>query len=144
MAGLAGLLSIVFPRRLDVSSSAPQSCSGFPDAAVLIVYPGFDERYGVSVLARILSDQQLTFTKLGHVFIACAAINDVVAWTLLAWVTAMSTALSRPDKRQCARRYLASKQSEARGRCRGDSRADHDGGSDSSVLQLRRIKPISV
>jgi len=42
------------------------------------------------VLARILSDQSLTETRLGHVSIACAAINDVAAWTLLAWITALT------------------------------------------------------
>jgi len=38
------------------------------------------------VLARILSDQGLTETRLGHIAIACAALNDVLAWILLAWL----------------------------------------------------------
>ncbi len=29
-------------------------------------------------------------TKLGHVAIACAALNDVVAWSFLAWIVAIS------------------------------------------------------
>jgi Kef-type K+ transport system membrane component KefB len=42
------------------------------------------------VLARILADQKLSATKLGHVAIACAALNDVLAWSILAWVVAIS------------------------------------------------------
>jgi Kef-type K+ transport system membrane component KefB len=38
------------------------------------------------VLARILSDFQLTATSLGSVAIACAAVDDVTAWCLLALV----------------------------------------------------------
>src|SRR6185295_18463908 len=44
------------------------------------------------VLARILDDQKLSATKLGHVAIACAALNDVLAWSILAWVVAISRA----------------------------------------------------
>jgi K+:H+ antiporter len=42
------------------------------------------------VLARILDDQKLSATKLGHIAIACAALNDVLAWSILAWVVAIS------------------------------------------------------
>jgi Kef-type K+ transport system membrane component KefB len=38
------------------------------------------------VLARILSDFQLTATSLGSVALACAAVDDVTAWCLLALV----------------------------------------------------------
>jgi K+:H+ antiporter len=38
------------------------------------------------VLARILSDFQLTATSLGTMAIACAAVDDVTAWSLLALV----------------------------------------------------------
>jgi Kef-type K+ transport system membrane component KefB len=42
------------------------------------------------VLARILSDQKLSATRLGHVAIACAALNDALAWSILAWIVAIS------------------------------------------------------
>ena len=42
------------------------------------------------VLARILADHKLTATRLGHVSIASAAFNDVIAWALLAWIVAVS------------------------------------------------------
>jgi Kef-type K+ transport system membrane component KefB len=38
------------------------------------------------VLARILSDRRLTQTNLGIIALGCAAINDVTAWCLLAFV----------------------------------------------------------
>ena len=42
------------------------------------------------VLARILADHKLSATRLGHVAVACAAFNDVVAWGMLAWIVAVS------------------------------------------------------
>ncbi|WP_078625155.1 cation:proton antiporter [Streptomyces iakyrus] len=44
------------------------------------------------VLARILTDRGMQRTWLGAVALACAAIDDVLAWTLLAVVVAMSGA----------------------------------------------------
>jgi Kef-type K+ transport system membrane component KefB len=38
------------------------------------------------VLARILSDRQMTRTRLGVVALTCAAVDDVTAWCLLAFV----------------------------------------------------------
>ncbi|WP_181785542.1 cation:proton antiporter domain-containing protein [Streptomyces phytophilus] len=43
------------------------------------------------VLARILTDRQMTRTPLGAVALACAAIGDVLAWVLLAAVVAISS-----------------------------------------------------
>ena len=40
------------------------------------------------VLARILEERGLTGTRLGVIAIACAAVDDVIAWCLLAGVTA--------------------------------------------------------
>jgi Kef-type K+ transport system membrane component KefB len=48
------------------------------------------------VLARILDDWDLTTTGLGHVAIACAALNDVLAWSLLAWIVTISQSGSAP------------------------------------------------
>ncbi|MEU3256063.1 cation:proton antiporter [Streptomyces sp. NPDC006997] len=42
------------------------------------------------VLARILTDRQMTRTSLGAMAIACAAIGDVLAWALLAVIVAVS------------------------------------------------------
>ncbi|WP_230195131.1 cation:proton antiporter domain-containing protein [Streptomyces coriariae] len=42
------------------------------------------------VLARILADRRMTRTPLGVVALACASIDDVLAWTLLAAVVAIS------------------------------------------------------
>jgi Kef-type K+ transport system membrane component KefB len=41
------------------------------------------------VLARILDERNLTGTRLGSMVLACAAMNDVVAWCVLAVVLAM-------------------------------------------------------
>ena len=41
------------------------------------------------VLARILSEQNLTRTRVGAVTIACAAVDDITAWTILAVVVAI-------------------------------------------------------
>ncbi|WP_329374940.1 cation:proton antiporter domain-containing protein [Streptomyces sp. NBC_01483] len=42
------------------------------------------------VLARILTDRQMSRTPLGAVALACASIDDVLAWSLLAAVVAVS------------------------------------------------------
>jgi len=48
------------------------------------------------VLARILTDRRLQRTRLGQIAIACAAVDDVSAWCLLALV--VSVARSRPSE----------------------------------------------
>ncbi len=47
------------------------------------------------VLARILTDRGMNKTRLGSLALSCAALNDVVAWCLLA--LAAGIAQSRPD-----------------------------------------------
>jgi Kef-type K+ transport system membrane component KefB len=44
------------------------------------------------VLARILTDQRLQSTQLGTMALGCAAINDVTAWCLLAFVVGVAQA----------------------------------------------------
>ena len=44
------------------------------------------------VLARILEERRLTHTPLGTTAITCAAVDDVTAWTILAFVVAITTA----------------------------------------------------
>jgi Kef-type K+ transport system membrane component KefB len=43
------------------------------------------------VLARILEDHRLTQTPLGVTALACAAVDDVTAWSILAFVVAVTT-----------------------------------------------------
>jgi Kef-type K+ transport system membrane component KefB len=92
VAGLSGLLSIAVPFSAGLGLARPLH-SLAPDAPL---FP-FSLFIAVSlsitafpVLARILTDQGLSDTRLGHVSIACAAFNDVAAWTLLAWITALN------------------------------------------------------
>jgi Kef-type K+ transport system membrane component KefB len=44
------------------------------------------------VLARILEERHLTHTPLGTTAITCAAVDDVTAWSILAFVVAITTA----------------------------------------------------
>ena len=44
------------------------------------------------VLARILEERRLTHTPLGTTAITCAAVDDVTAWCILAFVVAITTA----------------------------------------------------
>ena len=49
------------------------------------------------VLARILSDNRLTHTRVGALALACAAVDDLLAWCLLAYVSALVTARGAED-----------------------------------------------
>src|SRR4029077_3824156 len=44
------------------------------------------------VLARLLNEKRLMQTKIGSVAIACAAVDDVTAWCILAFVVAATRA----------------------------------------------------
>jgi Kef-type K+ transport system membrane component KefB len=44
------------------------------------------------VLARILADRRITETELGVVALTCAAVDDVTAWCLLAFVVGVAEA----------------------------------------------------
>jgi Kef-type K+ transport system membrane component KefB len=46
------------------------------------------------VLARILQERGMTHTPLGATAIACAAVDDVTAWSIMAFVVAMSRSAS--------------------------------------------------
>jgi len=92
VAGLAGVLSIAVPFGLGLALAGPlHSLAPFTPMlrfrlliAVSISVTAFP------VLARILSDQKISNTRLGHVAIACAAFNDVLCWAFLAWIVAIS------------------------------------------------------
>jgi Kef-type K+ transport system membrane component KefB len=92
VAGFASLLSIVVPFGLGLALAHPlrvlaPSSPMLPFTLLIAVSISIT---AFPVLARILTDQKLSATKLGHVAIACAALNDVVAWSFLAWIVAIS------------------------------------------------------
>ncbi len=92
VAGLAGLLSIAVPfvagfflaRPLHALAPTSPMLPFSLFCAVAMSITAFP------VLARILADRKMTATRLGHISIACAAFNDVLAWALLAWIVAVS------------------------------------------------------
>jgi Kef-type K+ transport system membrane component KefB len=92
VAGLAGLLSIAVPFTAGFALARPlhelaPSAPMVPFSLFVAVAMSIT---AFPVLARILADHKLSATRLGHVAIACAAFNDVVAWSLLAWIVAVS------------------------------------------------------
>jgi len=92
VAGFASLLSIAVPFGLGLALARPlhvlaPSSPMLPFTLLIAVSVSIT---AFPVLARILADQKLSATKLGHVAIACAALNDVVAWSFLAWIVAIS------------------------------------------------------
>ncbi len=92
VAGLAGLLSIAVPFVLGLALAPPlhvlaPSSPMLPFSLLIAISMSIT---AFPVLARILADQKLSATKLGHVAIACAALNDVLAWSFLAWIVAIS------------------------------------------------------
>lgn len=92
VAGLASLLSIVVPFVLGLALARPlhvlaPSSPTLPFSLLIAISMSIT---AFPVLARILADQKLSATKLGHVAIACAALNDVLAWSLLAWIVAIT------------------------------------------------------
>ncbi len=92
VAGLAGLLSIAVPFAAGFALATPLH-SLAPESPMLPFSLFCAVAMSITafpVLARILADQKLTATRLGHVAIACAAFNDVLAWSLLAWIVAVS------------------------------------------------------
>jgi Kef-type K+ transport system membrane component KefB len=91
VAGLASLLSIAVPFILGLMLARPlhtlaPSSPMLPFSLLIAVSMSIT---AFPVLARILADQKLSATKLGHVAIACAAFNDGMAWSFLAWIAAI-------------------------------------------------------
>ena len=92
VAGLAGLLSIAVPFAAGFALATPLHALA-PESPMLPFSLFCAVAMSITafpVLARILADQKMTATSLGHVAIACAAFNDVLAWSLLAWIVAVS------------------------------------------------------
>ncbi|HTB11726.1 MAG TPA: cation:proton antiporter [Bryobacteraceae bacterium] len=92
VAGLAGLLSIAVPFAAGFALAKPLHflAPASPTLPFSLFCAVAMSITAFPVLARILADQKLTATRLGHVAIACAAFNDVLAWALLAWIVAVS------------------------------------------------------
>jgi Kef-type K+ transport system membrane component KefB len=92
VAGLAGLLSIAVPFALGLALAGPlhSLAPATPMLPFTLLIAVSISVTAFPVLARILSDQKISATRLGHVAIACAAFNDVLCWAFLAWIVAIS------------------------------------------------------
>lgn len=93
VAGVSGVLSIVIPfgagllLARPLHALAPAGSPMLPFSLFIAVSMSIT---AFPVLARILADHGLTSTRLGHIAIACAAFDDVTAWTMLAGITALT------------------------------------------------------
>lgn len=90
------LASIVVPFALGIALAWRLHAVLAPDG---VAFASFALFLGVSmaitafpVLARILEDRRLQRTDLGVLALTCAAVNDAVAWCLLAFVVSMTRA----------------------------------------------------
>ncbi|WP_437838921.1 cation:proton antiporter domain-containing protein [Sorangium sp. So ce1153] len=79
---LGGLLSLYLYPRLSDSSVPFSSFTLFMGVAMSIT--------AFPVLARILTDKRLLGTKVGALTITCAAVDDVTAWCILAFVVSIA------------------------------------------------------
>ena len=92
VAGLSAVLSIVVPFASGLGLArllghlAPPGTPMLPFSLFIAVSMSIT---AFPVLARILADHGLANTRLGHIAIACAAFDDVTAWTTLAGITAL-------------------------------------------------------
>lgn len=89
-------VSILFPFLLGVLAALPLYAQHAPAG---ISFQAFGLFMGIAmsitafpVLARILEERGLSKTPIGMTAITCAAVDDVTAWTLLAFVVAVVTA----------------------------------------------------
>ena len=92
--------SIFFPFLLAIALAAPLRARFAPHGTANLTFVLF---LGISmsitafpVLARILEERQLLGTALGTMAIFCAAVNDIVAWLLLAVTLALMGANGGP------------------------------------------------
>lgn len=85
----AGLALLLYPRLSDASVGFTGFALFMGAAMSVTAFP---------VLARILIERRLTGTRVGTITLACAAVDDVTAWTILAVVVGIvrSEALERP------------------------------------------------
>jgi Kef-type K+ transport system membrane component KefB len=71
----------------------PYVPAGVPESAFVLFMGLAMSITAFPVLARILTDRGLTRTELGSAALACAAVNDVLAWCLLAVVVGFTRAM---------------------------------------------------
>jgi Kef-type K+ transport system membrane component KefB len=92
VAGLAGLLSIAIPFAAGFALAKPlhEMAPASPILPFSLFCAVAMSITAFPVLARILADHKLTSTRLGHVAIACAAFDDVTAWSMLAWIVSVT------------------------------------------------------
>ena len=88
--------SIIIPFTLGVALSLalyqPYAPPGVPFHAFALFCGIAMSITAFPVLARILTERNLTHTPLGTTAITCAAVDDVTAWSILAFVVAITTA----------------------------------------------------
>ena len=96
--------------RPPVLQGAPQQHAGHGTAADLPGQPAGQAAEGTAmsviafpVLARILTDRGIHRTRIGGIALASAAIDDVLAWSLLAVVAAIAGAGGQPLRLVLAR-----------------------------------------
>ncbi|WP_422755748.1 cation:proton antiporter [Micromonospora sp. WMMD708] len=89
-----GLANLIYPRHATIAGKPVPflAFALFLGAAMAIT--------AFPVLARILRDRRLTHTRVGVLALASAAIDDVLAWCILAVVAAVATARDATDLAQ--------------------------------------------
>ena len=94
-AGWVGIFSVALPLLLGVAT-APVLYSLAPEGTDFWTFAMFMAAAmsitAFPVLARILKDRQLTATRIGRLALPSAALADVLAWVILAFVVAMNGA----------------------------------------------------
>ena len=86
-------ISVLVPLAMGIALAQhlyPRYGSGNPVAFALFIGTAMSVT-AFPVLARILMERNLLGTRLGSVAIACAAVDDITAWILLATIVAMTT-----------------------------------------------------
>lgn len=76
----AGLAFVLYPRLSDDSVSFTSFALFMGAAMSITAFP---------VLARILTDREVLGTRLGSLAIACAAVDDVTGWCILAYIVVL-------------------------------------------------------
>lgn len=85
-----GLAAVLYPRHstVDGQTISPVAFALFLGAAMSVT--------AFPVLARILTDNRIAGTRVGSLALAGAAVDDVIAWCMLAYVSALVTADGDP------------------------------------------------
>ncbi len=81
---LGGLFALQFYARLSAPSVSRSSFVMFMGVSMSIT--------AFPVLARILSERRMLHTEIGTIAIACAAVDDITCWCILAFILALARA----------------------------------------------------